>query len=168
MIPRRGDSRIARESNQEPFRSRANAYRTAAGADRPMERSPAPSQAGVGILVIASQCAHWRGNPHPPAADYKFQSLPRRTDCHTSDIGHWFAMPCFFCPNNNLPAANAAGGAVLRLDLRFYLQISFVSRAMTSSSFVGITKTFTLLSGVEIMMSSPRLLLASGSISTPR
>ena len=89
-------------------------------------------------------------------------------DCHTSDIGHWFAMTCFFCPNNNPPAANAAGGAVLRLDLRFYPQISFVSRAMTSSSFVGITKTLTLLSGVEIMMSSPRLLLASGSISTPR
>ena len=30
--------------------------------------------------VIPSQCAHWRGN------------LPNGGDCHTSDIGHWFAM----------------------------------------------------------------------------
>lgn len=47
-------------------------------------------------------------------------------------------------------------------------QMAFVSRAMTSSSFVGMTNTLTLESGVEIMMSSPRLLLASGSIVTPR
>ena len=47
-------------------------------------------------------------------------------------------------------------------------QMAFVSRAMTSSSFVGMTNTLTLESWVEIMMSSPRLLLASGSIVTPR
>ena len=46
--------------------------------------------------------------------------------------------------------------------------MSLVSRAMTSSSLVGMTKTLTLESGVEIMMSSPRLELATGSISTPR
>lgn len=47
-------------------------------------------------------------------------------------------------------------------------QMAFVSRAMTSSSFVGMTNTLTLESGVEIMMSSPRLLLAASSIFTPR
>ena len=51
----------------------------------------------------------------------------------------------------------------------FYLPtMSRVSRAMTSSSLVGMTKTLTLLSGVEIMISSPRLEFASSSISTPR
>ena len=46
--------------------------------------------------------------------------------------------------------------------------MSRVSRAMTSSSFVGMTYTFTLESGVEIITSSPRFLLASGSTVTPR
>ena len=32
--------------------------------------------------VIPSQCAHWRGN---------LVEVPTK-DCHTSDIGHWFAM----------------------------------------------------------------------------
>ena len=50
----------------------------------------------------------------------------------------------------------------------FQPAISFVSRAITSSSFVGITNTFTLLSGVEMQISSPLLELASSSISTPR
>ena len=36
-----------------------------------------------GGTVIPSQCSHWRGNPSPK---YK------RTDRHTSDVGHWFAM----------------------------------------------------------------------------
>ena len=31
----------------------------------------------IDYLVIASQCAHWRGNPLPFGA-------PWRTDCHTS------------------------------------------------------------------------------------
>ena len=46
--------------------------------------------------------------------------------------------------------------------------MSRVSRAMTSSSLVGITKTLTLESGVLISISSPRFLLASSSIFTPR
>jgi hypothetical protein len=46
--------------------------------------------------VIASQCAHWRGNPHPRREHfelkrYKYTAF-KDTDCHTSDIGHWFAM----------------------------------------------------------------------------
>ncbi len=46
--------------------------------------------------VIASQCAHWRGNPHPrrerfELKTYKYTAF-KDTDCHTSDIGHWFAM----------------------------------------------------------------------------
>ena len=40
--------------------------------------------------VIASQCAHWRGNLPD------FQSfLVYPGDCHTSDLGHWFAMTAF-------------------------------------------------------------------------
>ena len=45
--------------------------------------------------VIASQCAHWRGNPHP-LTHQNVETAKRRTDCHTSDIGHWFAMTTFF------------------------------------------------------------------------
>lgn len=48
------------------------------------------------------------------------------------------------------------------------LTMARVSRAMTSSSLVGITKSFTLLSAVEMQMSSPRFLFGSGSISQPR
>ena len=40
--------------------------------------------------VIPSQCAHWRGNPYP------FGLCRENTDCHTSDIGHWFAMTVHF------------------------------------------------------------------------
>ena len=40
--------------------------------------------------VIPSQCAHWRGNLPD------FQSfLVYPGDCHTSDLGHWFAMTAF-------------------------------------------------------------------------
>ena len=56
--------------------------------------------------------------------------------------------------------------------MRFYKanqpMMSLVSRAITSSSLVGITKTLTLESGVEIIISSPRLEFASLSIFTPR
>ena len=34
--------------------------------------------------VIPSQCAHWRGNPLGISGT--------EGDCHTSDVGHWFAM----------------------------------------------------------------------------
>ena len=34
--------------------------------------------------VIASQCAHWRGNPHP-LTRLDDENAKRRTDCHTSD-----------------------------------------------------------------------------------
>ena len=42
--------------------------------------------------VIAIQCAHWRGNPHPrrerfELKRYKYTAF-KDTDCHTSDIGH--------------------------------------------------------------------------------
>ena len=30
----------------------------------------------------------------------------RRTDCHTSDIGHWFAMTTFVVVRCNLPNSN--------------------------------------------------------------
>ena len=53
-------------------------------------------------------------------------------------------------------------------DKRDQPTISLVSLAMTSSSFVGMTKTLTLESGVEIMTSSPRLELAASSMVTPR
>ena len=43
-----------------------------------------------------------------------------------------------------------------------------VSRQIASSSFVGITATFTLESGVEITMSSPLLLFASASNLIPK
>ena len=46
------------------------------------------------MYVIASQCAHWRGNPHP-LTHSNDENAKRRTDCHTSDIGHWFAMTGF-------------------------------------------------------------------------
>ena len=35
---------------------------------------------------------HWCGNPHLPAANFKFCIAMGKTDCHTSDIGHWFTM----------------------------------------------------------------------------
>ena len=70
----------------------------------------------------------------------------------------------FFCPCKNHGAGQRRGFE----NSETQPQMAFVSRAMTSSSFVGMTNTLTLESGVEIMMSSPRLLLASGSIVTPR
>ena len=43
--------------------------------------------------VIPSQCAHWRGNPFSPAVQSTAPPLAAKdADCHTSDIGHWFAM----------------------------------------------------------------------------
>jgi hypothetical protein len=49
---------------------------------------------GIGVRqllsVIASQCSHWRGNP--PAGGTLILRKLMGTDCHTSDIGHWFAM----------------------------------------------------------------------------
>ena len=44
--------------------------------------------------VIPSQCSHWRGNP-PVIQTFLFQKSTLYLclgDCHTSDIGHWFAM----------------------------------------------------------------------------
>ena len=44
--------------------------------------------------VIASQCAHWRGNP-PDFQTFIVKNTidtGKIGDCHTSDIGHWFAM----------------------------------------------------------------------------
>lgn len=64
----------------------------------------------------------------------------------------------------NMPAA----AAFIMLSQPQPLTMSRVSRAMTSSSLVGITKSFTLLSAVEMQMSSPRFLFGSGSISQPR
>ena len=51
----------------------------------------------------------------------------------------------------------------------FFFSTSFiVSQAITSSSSVGITQTVTFESGVEMMVSLPRALLASASILMPR
>lgn len=49
-----------------------------------------------------------------------------------------------------------------------YCTSAIVSRAMASSSFVGTTITFTLLSGVLMTISSPRVAFFSSSITTPR
>ena len=47
--------------------------------------------------VIASQCSHWRGNPPDfqtsTLGNLGFYAYPG--DCHTSDIGHWFAMTLY-------------------------------------------------------------------------
>ena len=67
------------------------------------------------------------------------------------------------------PAGSDHNAGEEDLDFHYFAEaMSRVSRAITSSSLVGITKTFTLESGVEIMMSSPRFLLASSSTLTPR
>ena len=46
--------------------------------------------------VIPSQCAHWRGNPfsgkNVPVKMSVNMQFSGNTDCHTSDVGHWFAM----------------------------------------------------------------------------
>ena len=57
---------------------------------------------------------------------------------------------------------------IMTISDPYLLMMSRVSRAMTSSSFVGMTKTLTLLSGVEIITSSPRFALAASSSLTPR
>ena len=36
------------------------------------------------------------------------------TDCHTSDIGHWFAMTCFGKYGANSPGVDAEGRVPLR------------------------------------------------------
>ena len=41
-------------------------------------------------IVIASQCAHWCGNPLLLLLRHK------ATDSHASDIGHWLGMTDFF------------------------------------------------------------------------
>ena len=46
--------------------------------------------------------------------------------------------------------------------------MSRVSRAMTSSSLVGMTHSWTRLESVEMRLSLPRLALAASSISQPR
>ena len=43
--------------------------------------------------VIASQCAHWRGN--------LLRFAHRHGGSRTSDIGHLFAMTAYFCTLNN-------------------------------------------------------------------
>ena len=47
--------------------------------------------------VIARQCAHCRGNPPDfqtsTLGNLGFYAYPG--DCHTSDIGHWFAMTLY-------------------------------------------------------------------------
>ena len=55
----------------------------------------------------------------------------------------------------------------LTVFLCFYTRAT-VSRQIASSSFVGITATFTLESGVEITISSPLCPFASLSSVTPR
>ena len=56
----------------------------------------------------------------------------------------------------------------IHLEYSFYFEIiASVSRAIASSSFVGITKISTPLSAVEILTSLPRHLFASLSILTP-
>ena len=60
--------------------------------------------------VIASQCAQWRGNPHPVTRPDD-ENAKRRTDCHTSDIGHWFAMTIFVMVRCNSPNFNLTKGS---------------------------------------------------------
>jgi len=48
------------------------------------------------------------------------------------------------------------------------LRISAVSRAIASSSLVGITSTLVPFPGLEMIISSPRLWLASSSREIPR
>ena len=50
--------------------------------------------------VIASQRARWRGNPFSLSMP-EICTFYGDADCHTSDIGHWFAMTvllfvCFY------------------------------------------------------------------------
>ena len=42
--------------------------------------------------VIANQSADWCGNPS--SENSLIQTASGDADCHTSDIGHWFAMTC--------------------------------------------------------------------------
>ena len=57
---------------------------------RDTKRSVIPSQwrrpASLALSAQFTFCAHWRGNP------FFYQAEKENTDCHTSDIGHWFAM----------------------------------------------------------------------------
>lgn len=57
---------------------------------------------------------------------------------------------------------------VLYFKTYFYFTRATVSLQIASSSFVGITATLTLESGVEITVSSPRFLFASVSMEIPR
>ena len=48
-------------------------------------------------VVIANQRARWCGNS-PDLQTFQVENpgvLPQPGDCHTSDIGHWFAMTAF-------------------------------------------------------------------------
>jgi len=38
-----------------------------------------------------------RGNPFSFGAGFGFSQSPEDADCHTSDVGHWFAMTFFGC-----------------------------------------------------------------------
>ena len=46
--------------------------------------------------VIASQSADWRGNPLRKKRKTGRKRVKTFGDCHTSDIGHWFAMTSSF------------------------------------------------------------------------
>ena len=67
--------------------SPASARRMRAKAPLPTEGEPLRLSKN---RVIASQCSHWRGNPFSCHVDYP--DISGNADCHTSDIGHWFAM----------------------------------------------------------------------------
>ena len=75
--------------------------------------------------VIANQRARWRGNPHP-LTRLDDENAKRRTDCHTSDIGHWFAMTTFVVVRYNSPNSPLARFGPPRRD-------SFVSEILRAS-----------------------------------
>ena len=78
----------------------------APSGDSLRSQSPDSSENLRTTHVIANQRARWCGNPPViPEANVGAQRLPLRFagsiltlggDCHTSDIGHWFAMTCFY------------------------------------------------------------------------
>ena len=78
-----GDAPVGADDSVGPIGDRIAIIR----ADTPRALVPLRFTALVvrPCIVIASQCAHWRGNP--------FSSFTGGdADSHTSDVGHWFGM----------------------------------------------------------------------------
>ncbi len=102
-----------------------------------LSRAPAPTQQTKVPRVIASQCAHWRGNPHPPSPGQRERIAtpnPSVTGASAGDTpktpfrggkAHWLAMTHFgVCLHIELRSVRSAGHRYFSLFIFHFSSVS--------------------------------------------